>query len=270
MARTSERWLVPQGDRVHLGTVDPGSTAGAPGGKDRTRAALPALQERIAGLQDRLWAEGSRCVLVVLQGMDGSGKDGTIRHILGCLAPQATKVVAFKAPSELELAHDFLWRIHGAAPAHGEIAVFNRSHYEDVLIVRVNRMVPERVWRERYALVNAFESTLHHGGTRVLKLFLHLSKEEQKRRFEERLERPDKRWKFRRGDLDDRKRWGEYQEAYEDAISKTSRTHAPWYVIPADHKWYRNWAVSSILLEALEEMDPRYPEGEDLTGITVE
>jgi PPK2 family polyphosphate:nucleotide phosphotransferase len=201
--------------------------------------------------------------------MDGGGKDGTIRHVFGPLAPQATRVVAFKVPTEAELAHDFLWRVHQVTPAHGEIVIFNRSHYEDVLVVRVHGMVPEEVWRPRYELINGFEKALVHGGTTIVKLFLHISKDEQRSRFEKRLTRPDKQWKFRVGDLDDRKRWDEYQTAFEVAITATSTPYAPWHVIPSDHKWYRNWAVGRILVAALASMDPRYPEAEDLRDVTI-
>jgi PPK2 family polyphosphate:nucleotide phosphotransferase len=254
---------------VRLDKIDPGSTAGAPGDKAKTVAALAPLGEKLAGLHDRLWAEARRSLLVVLQGMDGGGKDGTIRHVFGALAPQATKVTAFKVPNEAERAHDFLWRVHLATPAHGEIGIFNRSHYEDVLVARVHKLVAEDVWRARYGLVKGFEKLLAHGGTTVVKLFLHISKDEQRKRLEERLHDPTKRWKFRAGDLEERKLWDDYRKAYEDAIEATSTEQAPWYVIPADHKWYRNWAATRILVSTLEAMDPQYPEGEDLTGVTI-
>jgi PPK2 family polyphosphate:nucleotide phosphotransferase len=268
--RISERWMVPAGEQVQLDGIDPASRDGAPGDKEATEAALPELRTRLAELQDRLWAEEQRALLVVLQAMDGGGKDGTIRHVFKGLAPQATHVTAFKAPTELELAHDFLWRIHMQTPGHGEIGIFNRSHYEDVLVTRVYGSIPEHVWLARYGLINAFEEQLTHGGTTIVKFFLHISRKEQRKRFEERLQEPDKRWKFRHGDLDDRARWDEYQKAYQEAISATSTGYAPWYVIPADRKWYRNWAVSSVLVETLEAMDPQYPEPEDLSGIEIE
>ncbi|MGH2720502.1 MAG: PPK2 family polyphosphate kinase [Actinomycetota bacterium] len=264
-----KRWVVPPGKRVRLDRIDPGSSAGAPGDKGETTEASGALQAEIAELQDRLWAETRRCVLIVLQGMDGSGKDGTIRHVFSGLAPQATKVVSFKAPTEHELAHDFLWRVHGAMPMHGEIGIFNRSHYEDVLVVRVKKLVEEPVWRARYPLINDFEAILASGGTTVIKLFLHISRDEQRKRFEERLSRPDKRWKFRVGDLEDRELWDRYRAAYEDAISATSTATAPWYVVPADRKWYRNWVASTILLETLRNMDPRYPLAPELGGVVI-
>jgi PPK2 family polyphosphate:nucleotide phosphotransferase len=265
-----KRWIVAPGSHVQLDKIDAGSTAGAPGDKAETEAAMAPLREKLAGLHDRLWAESRRSLLVVLQGMDGSGKDGTIRHVFRPLAPQAVRVTAFKVPNDVERAHDFLWRVHRVTPAHGEIGIFNRSHYEDVLVARVHKLVAEDVWRARYDLINGFEELLGHGGTAVVKLFLHISKDEQRERLEARLENPAKRWKFRVGDLDERALWGDYQKAYEDAIEATSTERAPWYVVPADHKWYRNWAAMQIIVSALEKMDPQYPEPEDLTGITVE
>ncbi|HEY8203038.1 MAG TPA: polyphosphate kinase 2 family protein [Actinomycetota bacterium] len=264
-----ERWRVPPGKRVRLDSIDPGSTAGAPGGKAETEVTVADLHRKLAGLHDRLWAEGRRSLLVVLQGMDTAGKDGTIRHVFGSLAPQATRVTAFKVPNDAERAHDFLWRVHRAAPAHGEIGIFNRSHYEDVLVARVHGLVPEDVWRARYGLINGFEKLLAHGGTTILKFFLYISKDEQRKRLEERLNDPTKRWKFQVGDLVERRLWDDYCKAYEDAIEATSMEHAPWYVIPADHKWYRNWATTRILVSTLEGMHPRYPEGEDLSGVTI-
>ena len=231
--------------------------------------ALPAMHEELAALQDKLWAEARRSVLVVLQAMDTGGKDGTIRHVLGSVNPQGTRIVSFKAPTPAEHAHDFLWRVHKAAPAAGEIGVFNRSHYEDVVVVRVNRLVPDEACEQRYGLIRSFEDLLGHGGTTVVKLFLHISKDEQRRRLQRRLDRPDKRWKFQASDLTARARWDDYMAAYQDAIVRTSTTTAPWYVIPADHKWYRNWAVSRVLLDTLRAMDLRYPDPRDLGSIEV-
>jgi PPK2 family polyphosphate:nucleotide phosphotransferase len=175
--------------------------------------------------------------------------------------------VSFKAPTPTERAHDYLWRIHNAAPERGAICIFNRSHYEDVVVVRVHDLVPKHVWSARYDIINTFETTLAHAGTKVVKLFLHISKEEQRRRLQARLTEPEKRWKFQVADIEERKRWDDYRTAYEDALTRTSTASAPWYVIPADHKWYRNWAVSNILVETLREMDPRYPERPDLAGV---
>jgi PPK2 family polyphosphate:nucleotide phosphotransferase len=256
----SDRWKVKPGREVDFAAFDTDSTAGAPGDRGETEAALPVLQERLADLQDRLWAEGRRSLLVVLQAMDAGGKDGTIKHVFRGVNPQGCRVQSFKEPTHLELAHDFLWRVHGAVPRAGEIGIFNRSHYEDVLITRVHGLISEDVWKERYDLINGFETLLAHGGTTVVKLFLHISKAEQRKRFDSRLHEPRKRWKFQPSDLAERERWDAYQVAYADALSATSTTSAPWYVIPADRKWYRNWAVSTVLVEALERIDPHYPE----------
>jgi PPK2 family polyphosphate:nucleotide phosphotransferase len=255
----SHRWRVKPGHPVDLGALRPDSTEGAPGGRPETEAAIPALHEELADLQDRLWAEASRSLLVVLQALDAGGKDGTIKHVFRGVNPQGTRVTSFKVPTDLELAHDFLWRVHQAAPRRGEIGIFNRSHYEDVLVVRVHGLVPEATWKARYALINSFESLLAQDGTTVIKLFLHISKDEQRERFDLRLKEPDKRWKFQPGDLAEREHWDAYQAAYADALRETSTTTAPWYVIPADHKWYRNWAVSCILTDTLRDMDPHYP-----------
>jgi PPK2 family polyphosphate:nucleotide phosphotransferase len=273
MAKHSDRrrWRVKPGTAVDLSRVDPSSTPGAPGSKDKTLALTRALDERLGVLQERLWAERRQSLLIVLQAIDAGGKDGTIKHVLDGCNPQGTKVASFKAPSEEELAHDFLWRVHKVTPAKGEIAVFNRSHYEDVIAVRVHELVPRSVWRARYRHINMFERNLHDGGTRIVKLFLHISRDEQARRFRERIDDPTKQWKFRAGDLEDRKRWDDYQTAFAAALERTSRSWAPWYVIPADHNWYRNWAVSRVLIETLERMDPRYPApAEDLSRFVVD
>jgi len=256
----SDRWRVKPDRRVDLAVHDPASTAGAPGERPETEAALPTLLTDLADLQDRLWAESKRSLLVVLQAIDAGGKDGTIKHVFRGVNPQGTRVTSFKEPSHVELAHDFLWRVHQASPRAGEIGIFNRSHYEDVLVARVHALVAERVWKARYELINSFEAMLAHGGTTVVKLFLHISKEEQRKRFEARLNEPAKRWKFQPSDLTEREHWDAYQAAYEDALGKTSTADAPWYVVPADHKWYRNWAVSTILIDTLRRMDPRYPD----------
>jgi PPK2 family polyphosphate:nucleotide phosphotransferase len=256
----SDRWKVEPDRRVDLENLATDSVDGAPGDRSETEAALPTLQLQLANLQDRLWAESRRSLLVVLQAMDAGGKDGTIKHVFRGVNPQGCRVQSFKEPTHLELAHDFLWRVHRAAPRAGEIGIFNRSHYEDVLITRVHGIVPEKVWRQRYELINSFEELLAHGGTTVIKLFLHISKGEQRKRFDSRLHEPRKRWKFQPSDLTERERWDAYQEAYADALTATSTSSAPWYVIPADRKWYRNWAVSRVLIDALERIDPHYPE----------
>jgi PPK2 family polyphosphate:nucleotide phosphotransferase len=253
------RWAVPPGGAFDLAAVDPRSVAGAPGDKAATTAVADALHDRLGELQERLWAERRRSLLVVLQAIDGDGKDGTITHIFKGVNPAGSRVASFKVPSEEELAHDFLWRVHKQTPGKGELVVFNRSHYEDVLVVRVHELVPEAVWRPRYEQINAFEHTLHAAGTTIVKLLLHISKDEQAERFRDRLADPTKHWKFNVGDLAERKPWDDHQAAFAEAVTRTSIDHAPWYVVPADRKWYRNWAVSRILVETLEEMDPRYP-----------
>jgi len=259
MSHPSSRWQVRHGEHVDLADLATSSTDGAPGDKAKTNEATAALTVKLADLQDRLWAEGQRSLLVVLQAMDAGGKDGTVKHVFSGVNPAGVRVASFKVPTELERAHDFLWRIHQEVPAHGEVGIFNRSHYEDVLIVRVNELVPESVWRPRYGAIRAFEEALVAGGTTVVKLFLHISKDEQAERFQARLDDPTKHWKFSAADLEVRKRWDDYQEAYADALRETSTEAAPWFVIPADRKWYRNWAVSSILVDALEGLDPQYP-----------
>ena len=218
--------------------------------------------DRLDELQYTLYAEGKRSVLMVLQGMDTSGKDGTIRHVMSGASPQSCKVTSFKVPSSHELAHDFLWRIHQAAPEKGQIMIFNRSHYEDVLVVRVHDLVPKKVWEERYDEINRFEKYLTENGTTILKFFLHISKEEQKERIQARLADPAKHWKLSEADLKEREYWDDYIDAYEDALTKCSTKYAPWYIIPANHKWFRTLAVSKILVEALEKMNPKYPTSE--------
>ena len=245
---------------LSLDAFDPGSIEGAPGNRADTEAVLPALQERLADLQDRLWAEARRSLLVVLQALDAGGKDGTIKHVFRGVNPQGCRVQSFKEPTHLELAHDFLWRVHRAVPRAGEIGIFNRSHYEDVLITRVHGTITAAECRERYELINSFEALLAHGGTTVIKLFLHISKAEQRKRFDSRLHEPAKRWKFQPSDLAERERWDDYQAAYTEALAATSTATAPWYVIPANHKWFRNWAVSRVLIDTLERIDPHYPE----------
>jgi PPK2 family polyphosphate:nucleotide phosphotransferase len=241
-----------------LADIDPAATPGA-SGKRSSLAKLPAVHERIYALQERLYAEGARSFLLVLQGMDTSGKDGTITHVIGGLHPQGTKITAFRAPSGEERRHDFLWRIERSLPIRGQVGIFNRSHYEDVLVVRVHRLVPRAVWFPRFAEINRFEAAAAARGMTILKVCLHISYDEQRRRLLARLDDPTKRWKFNAEDLQERARWSQYQRAYDEAIRRCSTPIAPWYVVPADHKWYRNWAVSHLLLETFEEMAPQYP-----------
>jgi PPK2 family polyphosphate:nucleotide phosphotransferase len=266
----AEPWRVPPGHRTGLDAFDPGSTSGAPGDRLTTEAAVAPLQARLQELQDRLWAEGRRSLLVVLQGLDAAGKDGTIKHVFSGVNPQGARVASFKEPTAEELSHDFLWRVHREVPRAGEIGIFNRSHYEDVLVARVDGLVDADVWRARFAHINAFEGLLVAGGTTLVKFFLHVSRDEQGQRLQERLDRPDKRWKLNRTDFLERKHWDAYQAAYADVLKRTSTEIAPWYVIPSDHKWFRNWAVSKVLVDVLDAMNPRYPKPPPLEGVTVD
>jgi PPK2 family polyphosphate:nucleotide phosphotransferase len=267
----ARRWIVAGSSDAVLESTDPHSTPGAPGDKQATERASEELRKRLIELQLRLWAENRQSLLVVLQAMDAGGKDGAVRKVFSGVNPQGCRVTSFKQPSEEELAHDFLWRIHKAVPRQGEIGVFNRSHYEDVVAVRVRKLVPKHEWKQRYGIINQFESSLVASGTRVVKAFLHISKEEQAERLRKRLENPSKRWKFRKDDLLDRALWGDYQVAYQDAIAATATEHAPWFVIPADRKWYRDWALLTVLVATLEEMDPSYPEpADDLSKIVID
>ncbi|MGH8952510.1 MAG: polyphosphate kinase 2 family protein [Acidimicrobiia bacterium] len=263
-------YLVVPGTDAALASRDPHSKAGFDGSKTEGKAALPPLNDRLTELQTRLWAESKQKLLVVLQAMDTGGKDGTIRHVFKGVNPQGVRVWGFGVPTEWELAHDYLWRVHQRTPESGSISIFNRSHYEDVLVVRVKGLAPEERWRRRFDHIVAFEQLLADEGTTVIKLFLHISKEEQRERLEARLNEADKRWKFNTADLDDRKLWDDYTDAYEEALTRTSTEKAPWHVVPADRKWYRNLVVSSILIQALEKMDPQYPPEPDLDGVVVE
>jgi PPK2 family polyphosphate:nucleotide phosphotransferase len=255
------RYRVEPGEQVRLADVDPNQTEGYEKKKD-VRKELEKQSKRIGELQARLYAERKQSLLIVLQAMDTGGKDGTIKHVFDHVNPQGCQVWSFKGPSSEELEHDFLWRYHQKAPPQGMITIFNRSHYEDVLIVRVKNLVPEHVWRERYQMINAFEHLLTLNNTVVVKFFLHISKDEQKRRLESRLENADKRWKFSTNDIKERAYWDTYQIAFEDAINKCSTEHAPWYVIPANNKWYRNLVIARTIADTLEAMDPRYPAAE--------
>jgi PPK2 family polyphosphate:nucleotide phosphotransferase len=266
----SDRWRILPRTELHLAAMDTATTDGAPGDKRATKAVSAELRTRLTDLQARLYAEGTRSLLLVLQAMDAGGKDGAIRSVFAGVNPQGVRVASFKAPTPHELAHDFLWRVHARTPADGEIAVFNRSHYEDVLVVRVHELVPEPVWRGRYTHIRAFERLLHSGETTVVKVMLHISKEEQRKRLQERIDDPRKRWKFALADLEERKHWDDYQRAYEDAITNTTSGDSPWYVVPADRNWYRDWAVLSILVDTLERMDPQYPPApEGVEGLVV-
>lgn len=226
------------------------------------KARRAELVERLSLLQQRLYAERERSLLLVLQGLDASGKDGVIRQVFTGVNPQGCRAVSFKAPTSTELAHDFLWRIHLVLPERGQIGIFNRSHYEDIVTVRMLGLVPEEVWKRRPRDVNAFERTLVDEGTTIVKVFLNVSKEEQAKRLQERLDDPEKRWKFRKADLDTRKRWDQYMNAYDEAITATSKLWAPWHVVPADRNWVKSLAVATLLVDALERMDPKLPDPE--------
>ncbi|RSM76976.1 polyphosphate kinase 2 family protein [Kibdelosporangium aridum] len=240
--------------------VKPGDFPVGPTSKSNAAKQLSTTAEKLDQLQEALYAGASRSVLLVLQGMDTSGKGGTIRHACGLVNPQGLHIRSFKKPTRAELRHDFLWRIRKALPTPGMIGVFDRSHYEDVLIARVDSLVKPDVWEARYDQINSFEQELADSGVTIIKCFLHISPEEQRKRLIARLERPRKHWKYNPADLAARSKWDDYQAAYAEALARCDSDAAPWYVVPSDHKWYRNWAVSQLLLETLEEMDPQYPE----------
>ncbi|MDQ4134810.1 MAG: polyphosphate kinase 2 family protein [Pseudomonadota bacterium] len=252
-----EKLQVEPGKRAGLKDRDPRESLFAD--QAETKAATAALAKDIDALQDRLYAEGARALLVILQGTDTSGKDGTIRGVFNATGPLGVSVTAFGPPTRTELAHDYLWRVHAACPRRGTIGIFNRSHYEDVLIGKVRKFASEEAIEQRYEQINAFEKLLVENGTTVLKFMLHISKDEQKKRLQERLADPSKHWKFNAGDLDDRKLWTDYQEAYEAMLHRCSTPWAPWHIIPADRKWVRNAAIASIVKRTLERMDPQYP-----------
>lgn len=255
----TEMFQVKPGSKVNLSKIAPGFTSKI---KDKHAAEEMVAQytQQLRDLQYRLYAEGTRSLLICLQALDAAGKDGTICHVLGAMNPQGTKVFGFKVPTKEESAHDFLWRIEKNTPAKGEVAIFNRSHYEDVLAARVHKVVPKEVWLQRYDFINEFEKNLVVNGTHILKFFLHISPEEQLKRFKQRLDDPARHWKISESDYAERELWRDYTRAYEDALSKTSTVHAPWYVIPADHKWFRNVAVSKIVVETLQALDMKFPQ----------
>jgi PPK2 family polyphosphate:nucleotide phosphotransferase len=248
---------IKPGQSVDLDDFDPDDTALL--SKTEGAKKNPKIQERIGELQELLYAGHAHKVLIILQGMDTSGKDGTIRHVMSAVNPQGLRVVSFKKPTDEELDHDFLWRVHARVPGNGEMVLFNRSHYEDVLIVRVHNLVPATMWKQRYDQINDFERMLVESGTLILKFFLHISKDEQRKRLQARIEDRTKRWKFQHGDLEERKLWAQYRKAYEDALQKTSTTAAPWYVVPANAKWHRNYVVGSVIVDALEALKMKYP-----------
>ncbi|NPV67917.1 MAG: polyphosphate kinase 2 family protein [Anaerolineae bacterium] len=249
---------LPPGKRFRLKDFDPGYT-GTFGNKKEAAQELQQNLERLHSLQEMLYAQGKHALLIVLQAMDTGGKDGVIEHVMGAFNPQGVRVTSFKVPTEEELAHDFLWRIHAAVPRRGMIGIFNRSHYEDVLVVRVKNLAPEEVWQRRYDHINAFERLLADSGVTIVKFYLHISKQEQKERLLERRNTPEKQWKFAPGDLEERTRWDDYMAAFEDALTRCNQDYAPWYVIPSDRKWYRNLIISRVLIETMEKMELAYP-----------
>jgi PPK2 family polyphosphate:nucleotide phosphotransferase len=253
-----KRFRVESGSKVRLEEVDAGYHGGHED-KESARSEVEEYVQKLHQLQYLMYAENKRSLLIVLQGMDAAGKDGTISHVLGAMNPQGCRVYGFKAPSAEELAHDYLWRIHKAAPRKGYVTVFNRSHYEDVLVVRVHKLVPKEVWGKRYDEINAFERELANEGTHILKFYLHIDKEEQLARFKERLDDSGRHWKISESDYKEREYWSQYQEAYEEAIGKCSTSYAPWYVIPSNHKWFRNLSISQILVDTLESFDMKFP-----------
>jgi PPK2 family polyphosphate:nucleotide phosphotransferase len=257
MSSYRERFRVQPGSKVRLLDVDPGFKDG--GNKAEAEAETAKDAERLRQLQYLLYAEGRQSLLIVLQGLDGAGKDGTINHVLGAMNPQGTRVHAFKVPTPEEAAHDFMWRIHLHAPRRGEVVIFNRSHYEDVLVVRVHDLVAKKVWSRRYDRINSFEKGLVDNQTHILKFYLHIDAKEQLRRFEQRLDDPTRQWKISEADYTERAFWPQYVEAYEEAIARTSTEDAPWFLIPANHKWFRNLAIGRIVIETLEQLELRLP-----------
>jgi len=256
----TDLYRVPAGTDVRLRDWSTDDTDGFDGDKGDAQSLLIELNQRLADLQGLLYAEDKHKMLVVLQGMDTSGKDGTIKHVFRTINPLGVKVANFKRPNDRELSHDYLWRVHQHSPSRGHITIFNRSHYEDVLVVRVHNLVPKKQWNKRYRHLRDFEQMLSDEGTIVRKFFLHISKDEQKERLEERLQNPKKHWKFEHGDIDERKLWDDYQAAYEEAIGNTSTDDAPWYIVPSDRKWYRNLVISHVLIETLDSFGMQYPE----------
>ena len=257
-----KEYRVKPDSKLNLDKYDPSDTGEyekTDQGKEQVKTITAELTAKLDRLQERLYANADRSLLIVLQGMDTSGKDGTIKQVMSGVNPQGCRVATFKTPSTSELAHDFLWRVHHEVPPKGHIGIFNRSHYEDVLITRVHRMISEKVASQRLTQIKDFEEMLAENGTTILKFFLHITKDEQKARLEARLRDPEKRWKFNEGDVEERKRWADYMKAFEDVLSATSTDYAPWYIVPANHKWYRNLVVADRVVAALEDMKLTYP-----------
>ncbi|HJR25146.1 MAG TPA: PPK2 family polyphosphate kinase [Acidimicrobiales bacterium] len=261
---------VEPGTEVDLSRLPTLDTSAAPGGKAATLTALEDLKERLHDLQEVLYAEQRRRVLLVVQGLDTSGKGGILEHVVGAVNPIGLRLTSFKAPSDEELSRDYLWRVHANVPKAGELGVFDRSHYEDVIAARVEGIVPEAVWQRRYDHIVGFERLLADEGTALVKVLLHLSKDEQRRRLQARLDEPHKRWKFNPDDLRTRARWDEHQVAMAEAVERTAQPHAPWHVVPADKKWYARWAVATILVATLDAMDLQWPDPPDLSGVVID
>jgi PPK2 family polyphosphate:nucleotide phosphotransferase len=255
--RFEDLLLVKPGQKVDLAKYDCGNTFGRK--KSDGEEALAANLAKLSDLQERIYAESKHAVLIVLQGIDAAGKDGTIRVIAGAFNPQGTPVTSFKQPTPKELAHDFLWRVHAAVPGKGEIGIFNRSHYEQVLIVRVHNLEPQEVWHRHYRQIRDWEQMLTEEGVTILKFFLAIDKDTQRQRFQDRVDDPTKRWKFSSADLPERQMWDQYTLAFEDMLAETSTDFAPWYIVPSDRNWLRELAVSEIVLDALDKLDPQYP-----------
>jgi PPK2 family polyphosphate:nucleotide phosphotransferase len=263
-------YLVQPNKKLDLTRHDPDGRSQFDGSKSDAQPELEQLNTRLTELQELFYAENKHRLLIVLQAIDTGGKDGTIRRVFSGVNPQGVRVASFKVPTHEELAHDYLWRIHKHVPGNGEIVIFNRSHYEDVLVVRVHNLVPPEDWAKRYQHINDFERLLADTGTTILKFFLHIDLDEQKKRLQSRLDRPDKHWKFSTSDLAERKRWPDYMDAFQDALQKTSTDYAPWYVIPANRKWYRDLVISRIIVETLEGLNMQYPPSENLDGIVID
>ena len=269
MSASVDRYRVRPGQRFRLADCDPEDNGAFDGERGAAEAEFAALNDRLEALQELLHAEGRHRVLVVLQAMDTGGKDGVIRKVFEGVNPTGVRVASFKVPTAPEMARDYLWRAHQQVPANGELVIFNRSHYEDLLVVRVHELAPEKRWRRRFDHIQAWEQMLADEGTTIVKFFLHISKDEQRQRLQDRLDDPEKHWKFSLGDLKEREHWHDYQAAYEEVIDRTSTDSAPWYVIPANRKWYRDLVICRILVATLESLDMTFPQPADLTGVVV-
>lgn len=258
-----DRYRVRFGQKIKLAEWDANKKDGFSGTKEEARTELADLTQKLAELQDILFAQHEHKILIILQAMDTGGKDGVIRSVFGKVDPQGVRVANFKVPTPIELDHDYLWRVHQQVPGKGELVIFNRSHYEDVLVVRVHQLAPEKAWKRRFQQINAFEKMLVEEGTTLIKFYLHIDPEEQRQRLLERIDIPEKQWKFNSGDLKERGRWKDYMDAYEDVLSKTSTREAPWYIIPANRNWYRNWLIASILVSTLKSLKMKFPPAEE-------